>query len=82
MLKATIINKAGRRELLLGLTFQNLDRLRKHPGDDHIKIDGTLLGLPMDVLIFSCRDEAHGAEILAPGIDERTKVRVDPSLKN
>jgi len=82
MLKAVTINKAGRAELMLGLTFENLDRLRKHPGDDHIKIDGRVFGLPIDVLIFSCRDEAHGAEILAPGIDARTKVTIDPRLKN
>jgi hypothetical protein len=81
MLKATTVNAKGRRELLLGLTFANLDRLRMYPGDDYIKIDGAALGLPMDVLIFSGRNEAHCAEIIAPGVDARTKVEIDPKLK-
>ena len=51
MLKATAtIN--GRRTLLLGLSFGNLDHFRSAPGDSHIMINGEEIGLPIDVLIF------------------------------
>jgi hypothetical protein len=81
MLKAITVKPNGRTELLLGLSFENLDRLRAMPGDDYIRIPGQLLGLPIDIVIYSGRDEAHLTEIIAPFIDARTKVEIDPRLR-
>jgi hypothetical protein len=81
MIKATAKGANGRNILVLGLSFANLDKLRAAPGDDHIRIDGRALGLPIDVMIFAGETEAHCAETLADGIGPNTKVNISPRSK-
>ena len=81
MLKATA-NLNGRNTLMLGLSFKNLDRFRAEPGDTFIKIDGTAMNLPMDVLLFSGETEAHLQELVQNSITADTIVHIDPKLKS
>jgi hypothetical protein len=57
MIKGIATGDNGRTILLLGLSFENLDRLRAAPVDTYIKIDGRQLGLDIDVLVFSGETE-------------------------
>lgn len=80
MIKATgRVN--GRETLFLGLSFANLEKFRREPGDTFIHIDGKEVGTGFDVLIFSGETEAHCTETLAGGIGPQTKVRVSPKSK-
>jgi hypothetical protein len=64
MVKATLQLRNGRRLLILGLSFANLDRFRAEPGDTMINIDGKDLGLDIDVTIFSGETEAQCLALL------------------
>jgi len=79
MLKATA-QLNGRTVLILGLSFKNLDKFRAEPGDTFIKIDGTQMNLPIDVIIFSGETEAHLSEQYHIGPD--TIVHIDPKLRS
>jgi hypothetical protein len=81
MIKATATLN-GRTMLMLGLSFGNLDRFRREPGDTFIKIDGTTMNLPIDVLLFSGKTEAHLTELMEKSIGPDTIVHVDPKLKS
>lgn len=81
MMKATV-KLDGRTMLMLGLSFNNLDKLRAEPRDTFIKIDGKTMGLPIDVMIFSGETEAHLAELIKNSIGPDTIVHVDPKLKS
>jgi hypothetical protein len=81
MIKATATVN-GRETLFIGLSFGNLARFRDFPGDTFIKIDGRDVGLPIDVLIYSGRTEAHCTELLEAGIGPYTKIHIDPKLKS
>lgn len=81
MIKAMATGADGRSVLILGLSFENLNRLRANPGDDHIRIDGKEIGLPIDVVIFAGETEAHCAEALG-GIGPGTKITISDRLKN
>jgi hypothetical protein len=72
----------GRRTLMLGLSFKNLDKFRAEAGDTFIRIDGREMELPIDVLIFSGETEAHMQTQLAKGITEDTILHIDPKLKS
>jgi hypothetical protein len=80
MIKAKATGPDGRQIVVLGLTFADLDKLRAHPLDDHIRINGKEMGLPVDIMIFAGKSEAHCVSILA--IDADTKVHIDPRLKS
>jgi hypothetical protein len=82
MIKASATLTDGRHLLLLGLSFKNLDKFRAEAGDTFIKIDGKLMDLPVDVLIFSGETEAHMQTQIEPLIASSTKVHVDPKLKS
>jgi hypothetical protein len=82
MIKATVTTQKGRTQLMVGLSFGNLDKFRAKPGDTFIKIDGEEMGLPIDVVIFSGETEAHMQAILAPAIGPDTKLHIDPKLKS
>jgi hypothetical protein len=82
MIKATGKGPNGKETLFIGLSFGNLDRFRRQPGDTFIRIDGAELGLPIDVLIFSGETEAHCAEALAAGMGPQTKVNTSTRAKN
>lgn len=82
MIKASYTGADGRKLLMVGLSFGNLDRFREQPGDTCIKISGDEMGLPMDVMIFSGETEAHCAEMLADGIGPSTQIHVSDRLKS
>lgn len=78
MMKATATGADGKGILVIGLSFANLDRFRAQPGDTFIKIVGQEVGLPVDVMIFSGKTEAHCFETLKGGIGPSTKIHVSP----
>jgi hypothetical protein len=82
VIKATVTTQKGRTQLMIGLSFKNLDKFRAEPGDTFIKIDGEEMGLPIDVVIFSGETEAHMQAILAPAIGPDTKLHISPKLKS
>lgn len=82
MIKAAAKGANGRDLLVLGLSFGNLDKFRAQPRDTFVKIDGREMGIPMDVLIFSCETEAHGAEMMQDMIGPQTQVSTSRRLKS
>lgn len=82
MILATAKTADGRRLLLVGLSFANLDKFRAEAGSTFIRIDGAPLGLETDVMIVSGETEAHLAEQLGEFIGPNTKVATDERLKN
>ena len=82
MIKAIAHGPDGRKILVIGLSFGNLDKFRTAPGDTFIRIDGKEMGLPLDVMLISGETEAHLAESLAGGIHPGTKVHVSPRSKS
>ena len=81
MLKATA-QLNGRTVLMLGLSFRNLDKFRAEPGDTFIKIDGTKMNLPIDVLLFSGETEAHLTKLIEKGMGPDTIIHIDPKLRS
>jgi hypothetical protein len=81
MLKATA-QLNGRTVLMLGLSFRNLDKFRAEPGDTFIKIDGTKMNLPIDVLLFSGETEAHLTKLIEKGMSPDTIIHIDPKLRS
>jgi hypothetical protein len=67
MLKALLTDPNGRTFLLIGLSFENLKRLRAKPLDDHIQIDGKALGLTHDIIITAGRTENDILDALKRG---------------
>jgi hypothetical protein len=82
MIKAIGTGPDGRMLLTIGLSFGNLDRFRAQPGDTFIKIDGKEMDMPIDVMIFSGRTEAHLMEMMARTIGPKTVVHIDEKLKS
>ena len=82
MIKATATDGTGRKILMIGLSFGNLDKFRAEPGDTFIRIRGQEVGLPVDVVIFSGETEAQLADLMAQGFGPNTKVHVSPRSKN
>jgi transcriptional regulator with XRE-family HTH domain len=76
MIKATATQPDGRKVLVLGLSFANLDRFRAEPGNTYINIDGNELGLPIDVMIFSGETQQHLAKLIEGAIGPATRVHV------
>ncbi len=76
MIKASFVGTDGRRHLLIGLSFGNLDRFRAQPGNTYITIDGWEFGLAVDVLIFSGETEERCAEAIQALIGPNTKVTI------
>lgn len=81
MIKA-IATMNGRKTLMLGLSFRNLDKFRAEPGGTFIRIDGQAMELPFDVMLFSGETEAHMHALIAKGVGPDTKVHIDPKLKS
>lgn len=82
MIKAIAHGANGRKTLVLGLSFGNLDKLRTEAGDTYIRVDGRELGLDIDIMLISGETEAHIAETLRGGIGPDTKINVSPRLKS
>jgi hypothetical protein len=68
--------------LMVGLSFQNLDKLRAEPLDGFIKIVGKDIGLPIDIWIFAGETESHLYDFVQGGIDEHTIVHISDKLKS
>jgi len=62
----------------LGLSFENLDRLR---AGEPIKVELPELGLKGTLFIFAGTTEAELTEQIQEFITEDTKVHIDPRLK-
>ena len=83
MIRAMARGPDGRQILVIGLSFDNLDKLRKHPRDSFIRINGKNTGgLSIDVMIFSTETEAHGAEMMAEFLGPDSEVYVSDKLKS
>lgn len=82
MIKAIATDGTGKKILVIGLSFGNLDKFRAEPGDTFIRIAGREMGLPIDIMLISGETEAHLAETLAGGIGPDTKVHVSPRSKS
>lgn len=80
MIKAMATGPDGKKLLVLGLSFANLEKFRAGPGDTYIKISGTEVGLPVDIMIISGRTEADLASMVPIGPD--TVVITSDRLKN
>ena len=63
MLKGVATGPNGRKVLLVGLSFGNLQKFKDEPRDTHIRITAEETGLPIDVLIFSGETEEAMAEM-------------------
>jgi hypothetical protein len=83
MIKAVAELPGGRKLLVLGLSYANLDEFRRHPRDTFIRVDGKDVGgLPVDIMLFSGETEAQCTEVIAEFISPATKVHVSPRLKS
>ena len=82
MIKATGTGPNGRKLLLIGLSFANLERFKQQPLDTFIRIDGAEMGLDFDVTIISGRTEADMADLVSNALTPDAKVYVDPRLKS
>lgn len=67
---------------MLGLSFRNLDKFRAEPIETFIPIDGKVMGLPIDILLFSGETEAHLTDYMMQHIGPETKIHIDPKLKS
>jgi hypothetical protein len=81
MIKAVAVGN-GRKVLVLGLTYGNLDRFITQPRDTFIRINGKEIGLPVDVMIFSAESDAMAAEFMQQFVGPDTAVHVDPRLRS
>jgi hypothetical protein len=82
VIKAAATQPDGRKLLVLGLSFKNLDKFRAEAGDTFIRIDGEQMDLPIDVLIFSGETEAHMQTMVGAAVTAATIVHIDPKLKS
>lgn len=83
MIKAMATDGTGKKILVLGLSFADLDKFRAEAGTTCIRmIIGNDLDLPLDLMLFCGETEAHLAELLAGGIGPDTKVHVSPRSKS
>lgn len=82
MLKAIATSSGGKKVLVIGLTFKDLELMRAHPMDDHIRIEGAEIGLAVDVMMFVGPDDAARASAVGGGIGPNTRVHISDKLKN
>jgi hypothetical protein len=71
MIKATMQTNEGKNIVLLGLSKENLERLKE---GKPIHINGSELGIANDILIMYGETEAHIYKELQPMIGENTRV--------
>lgn len=82
MMKAIFASgPTGRRTVLLGLTHENLDRLRADGTKSHIQIDGAALGIPHDIWITAAADEHELMSAIQHAITPDTKLYISDKLK-
>lgn len=81
MIKATL-SQGDKKIVLLGLSFDNIERMRADPLNDFIKINGAELGMSHDIWITAARTDAELGELLLGSVDANTKIHIDPKLKS
>lgn len=77
MIKAIATDDTGKKILVIGLSFANLAKFRAAPGDTYIRIDGSEMGLPIDIMLFSGETEAHMTVTFAGAFTPDTKVHAE-----
>jgi hypothetical protein len=82
MIKALATGPDGKKLLVIGLSFGNLDKFRREPLHTHITIKGDEIGLPIDVIIMSGRTEVEMGEFMSNFIGPDTLIHIDPRLKS
>jgi hypothetical protein len=82
VIKALGQDQHGRKLLLLGLSFANLDRFKQQPLDTFIRINGREMGLDFDVMLISGATEADMATVVSYALTPDAKVHVDDRLKS
>jgi hypothetical protein len=82
MIKALGTDSHGRKLLLLGLSFANLERFKQQPLDTFIRIAGAEMGLDFDVMLISGATEADMAAVVSNALTPDAKVHVDDRLKS
>jgi hypothetical protein len=83
MLRATAKTDDGATLVLIGLSFANLDRLRREAGDGFIKITGAEMDIGrIDILITAAETEAALLQLFAGRIGANTKFSIDEKLKS
>ena len=71
MLKAKLTGKDGKPGLILGITMENVKRLKE---GQPIKVDLTEMGLNADLMIFYATDEQGLIATIAPFIGKDTVI--------
>ena len=69
MLKAKAEIK-GRKTLVLGLSYRNLDKLRDQPLDTYILVKKDEMDLPFDIIIISGKTERDIEDFLLQGTNQ------------
>jgi len=72
----------GSKVFLVGLCIEELAVLRNRPMRAITQIEGKILGVPFDVMIFSGETEMEMSEHFAELIGPNTKITVAPRLLN
>jgi len=68
--------------IIFGLSWANLDQLRKDGLDGAIKIDGKQLGLSVDIWITAAPTERQMMDLFSAGIGPDTNLHIDKRLKS
>jgi hypothetical protein len=82
MIKATAAARDGRSVVLLGLSWNNLDRLRADGLKGFIKVDGKEMGVPVDTLITAGETEQIMVDYMLQFIGSETEVHISDKLKS
>lgn len=72
----------GGEVLILGLSHANLDKLRADGLDGCIRVLGSEVGLPVDVVITAARTELELVEAFSAVLTPDAKVHISDRLKN
>jgi hypothetical protein len=75
-------SSGGRKVLILGLSHDNLDRLRADGLNGHILIAGAEIELPFDIHITAAATEDAIVRALMPGVGPQTTVHVSDRVRD
>ena len=80
MLKATGVMN-GRKTVMIGLSFGNLDRFKAEPMDTFIQISKEQLGIDHDIVIFSGRTEHEMADWVTGQMAKGATLKIPKNMK-
>jgi len=72
-------NGVSKEVLILGLSFGNLRRLHSQPLETFIRIEGSEINIPFDIVICSGKTEADLYKALKPALTTDAKIHTTPS---